>query len=178
MPPGLGIGRAITNRLTELPGGWLAVRSQPGLGSTFTVRLPRAEHAPESVVPEPAPTPFHARVLVVEDNRDVADTMALVLRERGHEIRIAFDAAGALATLEEWVPDAFLIDLGLPDVHGHELVKQLRTNERAAGAYMIAVSGYGQSRDIQDSLAAGFDKHLVKPVDFDALNALLDDREE
>jgi len=177
MQAGLGIGLAITKRLTELHGGRLAVRSQPGLGSTFTVRLPCAEHAPEPVVSEPAPTPFHARVLVIEDNCDVAETMALVLRERGHEIRIAFDAAGALATLEEWVPDAFLIDLGLPDVHGHELVKQLRRNQRTAGAYMIAVSGYGQSRDIQESLAAGFDKHLVKPVDFDALNTLLDDRQ-
>ena len=174
MHAGLGIGLAITKRLTELHGGRLDVRSHPGLGSTFTVRLPRAEHAPEAPVPERVPTQSRVRVLVVEDNTDVADTMALVLRERGHEVRITFDATSALAMTEEWLPDAFLIDLGLPDVHGHELVKQLRTNERTAGAYMIAVSGYGQPRDIQESLAAGFDKHLVKPVDFDALTALLD----
>jgi CheY-like chemotaxis protein len=72
------------------------------------------------------------------------------------------------------LPDVLLVDLGLPDMHGHALVKQLRTNEATAGAYMIAVSGYGQRSDIRASLDAGFDKHLVKPVDFDTLNALLD----
>jgi len=145
------------------------------VGSTFTVCLPRADRRIQRTERQAVAPRSEARILVIEDNADVAETMALVLRERGHEIRIAPDGASALAVVrEEWLPHILLIDLGLPDIHGHELVKQLRTTEATAGAYMVAVSGYGQSSDIRASLEAGFDKHLVKPVDFDVLNAVLD----
>jgi two-component system, chemotaxis family, CheB/CheR fusion protein len=175
MQAGLGIGLAITKRLVELHGGNIYVRSQPGLGTIFTVCLPRADRRVQRTARQVVAPRSQARILVVEDNADVAETMALVLGERGHEIRIAPDGASALATVHDgWLPDVLLIDLGLPDLHGHELVKQFRTGEPTASAYMIAVSGYGQPSDIRASLDAGFDKHLVKPVDFDALNALLD----
>ncbi|MGZ8196850.1 MAG: hybrid sensor histidine kinase/response regulator [Burkholderiales bacterium] len=170
---GLGIGLAITRRLVELHGGAIHVRSHPGLGSTFKVSLPRQDRR---VQPETKPAPgtrARSRILLVEDNADVADTMAMVLQQQEHQVEVAFSAESALDLADRWTPDVFLIDLGLPDLHGYELVRRLRAKPSTSGAYMVAVSGHAQQSDVHQSLEAGFDKHLIKPVDFDTLNALL-----
>jgi PAS domain S-box-containing protein len=170
---GLGIGLAITKRLVELHGGRIQVRSHVGLGSTFKVSLPHVDRRVQPAGRGAAARHAPARIMIIEDNTDVADSMAMLLIARGHEVRIAGDGAGALNTLNDWSPDVFLIDLGLPDIHGCELVTRLRAKDTTKAAYMIAVSGYGQRSDVERSLQAGFDKHLTKPVDFDALLALI-----
>jgi two-component system CheB/CheR fusion protein len=170
---GLGIGLAITKRLVELHGGKIHVRSHPGLGSTFKVCLPRLDRRLQPSTKQPLVAHAAARVLLVEDNADVAETMAMLLRASGHEVHIAPNGARALALAEERAADIYLVDLGLPDIHGYELVRQLRAKDRARTAYMIAVSGHARPSDVRRSLEAGFDKHLAKPVDLEALNALL-----
>jgi len=170
---GLGIGLAITRRLVELHGGRIQVRSEPGLGSTFKVVLPCMDRRVQPATGRQAAHGATSRILLVEDDGDVADTMALVLREQGHEVSLAADAKAALSLIDRWHPDVCLIDVGLPDVHGHELVKRLRATRNGSSAYMIAVSGHAQQRDIRQSLAAGFDKHLTKPVDLETLHAVL-----
>ena len=173
---GLGIGLAVVKRIVELHGGRVTARSPGlGLGSEFEIRLPRA--AATSVV---APVSRGSvqrgvvrKVLIVEDNADAAETMQLLLEVHGHQARVAHDASSALAVADEFRPDALLLDIGLPDMSGRELVGILRSRPETSAALIIAVSGYGTQRDIEASRAAGFDQHLVKPVSPQALeNAL------
>ena len=112
-------------------------------------------------------------ILIVEDNADAAEALAMLLRMNGHDVRIAPDGASALRLTREWTPGAALIDIGLPDMHGLELVRKLRQNEDTKKAAIVAISGYGRPVDIETSLKAGCDYHLVKPVDYEALNAIL-----
>jgi PAS domain S-box-containing protein len=170
---GLGIGLAITKRLVELHDGEIHVRSHPGLGSTFRICLPHENRRVQPAMREPQAVPSHSRILIVEDNADVADTMAMVLTEKGHDVRIAPHGKAALDVADTWPCDVFLIDIGLPDISGYDLVKQLRERHCSKSAYMIAVSGHAQRSAIEHSLHAGFDRHLVKPVDFESLTALL-----
>ena len=164
---GLGIGLSLVKNLVEMHGGRVEAHSEgPGRGSDFVVRLP----APDDQQVEPAPTPLASgpgasqRILVVDDNRAAADTMAKILSFFGHEVRVAYDGQQALAFAQEFHPDAALLDIGLPGVDGNELARRLRGRPGGENLVLIALTGFGREEDRQRSLAAGFDAHLVKPV--------------
>lgn len=114
-----------------------------------------------------------ARILVVEDNADAAQTLAKLLGMFGHDVRIAADGPWALATTMDWRPDIVLLDLGLPGMDGYQVARRLRDDGSCREALIIAVTGYGQAEYRQRSLAAGFDHHLLKPVDLDLLLSLI-----
>ena len=177
---GLGIGLTIVRRLVEMHGGSVTAQSEgSGLGSTFKVRLPVVSVTAERSVPvdapapEPRPKASPARILVVDDNLDTASGLARVLSFQGHEVRSAQDSKEALAVVDQVELDFILMDIGLPGMDGHELVRTLRHRESCTDVVMIAISGYGQESDRKRSREAGFDHHLVKPVDHDALLAIL-----
>ncbi|CAL1239987.1 response regulator [Candidatus Methylocalor cossyra] len=175
---GLGLGLPLARRLVELHGGRVEAHSPgTGLGAEFVVRLPRGTPAlpdPQSeAVGGPQPRRSGLRILVVDDNVDSADSMALLLSLDGHDARTAFDGPGALAEAAEFRPQVVLLDIGLPGMDGYEVARRLRALPDLGAVLIIAVTGYGQDDDRIRSKAAGFDHHLVKPVDPDALNALL-----
>jgi len=163
--------------LVELHGGFVSAHSAgPGRGSTFIVRLPCLERAarngerpdvPAAAAPEPPEL-----VLVVDDNVDAADSLAVLLRMRGHEVRVAHDGPAALLLAEEVRPAIVLMDVGLPGMDGYEVCRRMRA-ATGADARIIAMTGYGQERDRQRAREAGFDAHAVKPVEFAELAKLL-----
>ena len=175
---GLGIGLALVRSIVQAHAGRVTAYSAGhGQGSTFAVALPRApedaEAAAAPVAPQRHAVPGRV-VLVVDDNRDAADTLSAALELLGHDVSVAADGAQALeaaARRADW--DAFILDIGMPDMTGHELVGRLRRVPGARGASFIALSGYGQLRDEEMSRDAGFDAHLVKPADIDRIQALL-----
>lgn len=114
------------------------------------------------------------RLLVVDDNRDAAESMSMLLQMWGHEVVFAYDGPSALATAERWQPEAVFLDIGLPGMDGYEVAARLRELPHAKGAVLIAITGYGQDDDRQRSRRAGIDHHLVKPVAPDALRSLID----
>ncbi|HEY5951279.1 MAG TPA: ATP-binding protein [Kofleriaceae bacterium] len=169
---GLGLGLAIARRLTELHGGELTAASTLGKGTTLTLTLPITHEAPSAALaaaPAP-PTPTH-RILVVDDNEDGAQMLGDVLQMRGHEIKIAFDGPAALEVLQTFAPTLALVDIGLPGMDGHELARKIR--ERGIKTRLVAVTGYGRESDRERALAAGFDEHLVKPVNLSRLEELI-----
>ncbi|MGH8258658.1 MAG: PAS domain S-box protein [Steroidobacteraceae bacterium] len=171
---GLGIGLSVTKRLIEMHAGEITA-SSPGLGhgSTFQIRLPRIAR-PETIRPEAAPIEAPPRqVLIVDDNDDAATSLAALLSVQGHRAEAVRSAKDALARLETFRPDVMLLDIGLPEMNGYELAKRLRSRPELKGLRLIAVTGYGQADDRQRALAAGFDDHLVKPVDLQALERAL-----
>ncbi|MBA3499564.1 MAG: response regulator, partial [Deltaproteobacteria bacterium] len=166
---GLGLGLAIVKTLVALHQGRVSARSEGrGTGSEFIVELP-AFSAPSS-----GPLAVEARhtradsvlykILVVDDNEDTADLMAFALSQLGHDVRAAYDGPSALRAIADFAPDVAVLDIGLPGMNGYELGQELR--ERSATIRLVAVTGYGQTRDRQRSRDAGFAKHLVKPVNF------------
>lgn len=166
---GLGIGLSLVKGLVEMHGGTVTARSAGlGCGSAFTIRLPletlRAAPPPAPATAHPA-APVAHRVLIVEDNLDAAEAMLLLLRGMGHEVAAVNDGHEAAAAARAFHPDVILLDIGLPGLDGYELAKLLRTMPETRQARLIAVSGYGQQKDRARSLSAGFDLHLVKPVD-------------
>ena len=163
---GLGIGLSLVRGMVQLHGGTVAAESEGrGKGSRFRVRLPIATRRPRpSLVPKPAPSEPR-RVLVIEDDMDSAETIGVVLQNYGHQVTIVTDGHKAVDVATASRPDVVLLDIGLPGMDGYELAQKLRRVPETRGAYIIAVSGFGQERDRARSAAAGFDLHLTKPVE-------------
>jgi len=177
---GLGIGLTIVQKLTEMHGGRVEAHSAgPNLGSTFTIHLPSSVPSVESNGKRPAVSvadSFRAlRVLIVDDNVDTAEGLERLLKRAGHQVALAHDGRQALERARAFSPDAIVLDIGLPGMDGFEVVRLLRAEPCGIGALIIAVTGYGQEEDRRRALDAGFDHHLVKPVDFSALTKFLAD---
>jgi CheY-like chemotaxis protein len=167
---GLGLGLALARSFSELHGGTIRAES-PGAhqGSTFTVTLPIASVQSDrpSIVPDVTSGARHGnpiRILVVDDNEDAAELLAVSLRQQGHQATVALDPVDALEAVKQAVPDVAFMDIGLPVMDGYELAEHLRNELGAKCPVMIAVTGYGQEQDRRRSKEAGFAMHLVKPV--------------
>ncbi|HEV3261493.1 MAG TPA: response regulator [Gemmataceae bacterium] len=167
---GLGIGLALVRSLVELHGGRVEAHSAgPGQGSEFVVRLPASRRP----VPEEAPLPPPAagpagrptRVLIVDDNEDAANSLAMVLGLKGHEVFLAYDGPSGLEAARAHRPQAVVLDIALPGMDGHEVARRLRGLEETRDVLLVAMTGYGQAEDQRRSREAGFDVHLTKPVD-------------
>lgn len=171
---GLGVGLALVRQLTLLHGGSVeAFSGGVGQGSEFTVRLPLAELRPESEArTDTKPHRGTGRVLVVDDNKDSADAISLILREYGYETRTAYDFSSALTAAATFQPQAALLDLSHPEPNGLELAKRFRQSDQSARILLVAVSGYGQPEDMDRSKIHGIDHHIVKPIDPDFLHRL------
>jgi len=173
---GLGIGLALVKLIVEMHDGTVEARSEgPGLGSEFVVRLPLAEVARE---PAAAPAPRVAaapgrRILVVDDNEDNAHSLAMLLRRRGNEVRTAYDGQAAVTESQSFHPDVVLLDIGLPLLDGYAAARAIRDHPWGRDITLVAVTGWGQEHDRRLSQEAGFDAHLVKPVDHAELMELL-----
>jgi PAS domain S-box-containing protein len=174
---GLGIGLTLVQRLVQLHGGRVEAHSAgPGRGSEFTVRLPlpvvaEARRAgPDGAFPEDARP---VKVLVVDDNHDGADSLAMMLRALGHFVRVEYDGERGADVAAEWRPDIALLDIGLPVLNGYDLARRLRAADATRSTVLVAVTGWGQLEDRRRSAQAGFDHHLVKPVDPLHLRVLL-----
>ncbi|HEX4341126.1 MAG TPA: ATP-binding protein [Polyangiaceae bacterium] len=167
---GLGIGLALVRSLVEMHGGAVsAVSDGVGTGSTFTVRLPLVPAVADERAPEPSPLPpvLHdrRRILVVDDNDDAAELLALMLGQAGYATEVAHDGPEALARLANWTPDIAILDIGLPGMSGYDIARELRRDRRFADITLIALTGWGTEGDKQKATDAGFDTHLTKPVD-------------
>ena len=172
---GLGIGLSLVKQLVELHGGTVRAASEgPGTGSEFVVRLPRLEtaHAGPAAAEPLATPPRVRRILVVDDNVDAAESLAMLLRIDGHDVAIAHDGAEALAAAHAAHPDVILLDIGLPGMDGYEVCRRLRA-DGFADTRVVALTGYGQEKDRQLANEAGFDEHAVKPVELARLTKLL-----
>jgi PAS domain S-box-containing protein len=176
---GLGIGLSLVRALVELHGGSITARSAGiGKGAEFTVRLPVAPHAQAAakIADAGAGAPASAgrwKVLVADDNRDSAESMAVLLRRTGHEVEVAHDGLEAVALAARFAPHAALLDIGMPALNGLEACRRIRAQPGGSAIVIIAMTGWGQVEDRQRAIEAGFDHHLTKPVHYDTLNELL-----
>lgn len=174
---GLGIGLTLVKRLVEMHGGVVEAHSDgPGFGSEFTVRLPLAVEESIPVMADHkglAKPKVPLSILIVDDNRDGADSLAMMLRILGNETRVAYDGLQGVEAAEQLRPDVILFDIGLPKLNGYEACCRLRGEPWGKSITLIAVTGWGQDEDRQRSKEVGFDYHLVKPVDPHTLMTLL-----
>ena len=173
---GLGIGLTLVRRLVELHGGTVSAFSEgPGRGSAFTVRLPKVA-TPQK--PQPALELSHCdsfsrRVLVIEDNRDAREMFRMMLELAGHEVLEAEEGLGGLELLKASRPDVAVIDVGLPGLNGYEIARRFREEPDAGDVMLVALTGYGTPEAVERSLQAGFDHHLIKPVNAEALQGIM-----
>ncbi len=177
---GLGIGLSLVQKLMELHGGHVQAHSEgPGLGSEFVLTLPctvLATTVAARTSPRVNQLPAR-RILVVDDNQDAAKTLAMLLSAQGHQCDIAFDGTAALNTAQQFRPDVFFLDLGMPAMSGYDLAAKLRSLHDFKSSLLIAVTGWGRPQDRVDCLNAGFDEHFVKPIDVDKVQQLLTARQ-
>jgi two-component system CheB/CheR fusion protein len=179
-PGGLGVGLTLVRRLTELHGGSVVAKSEgPGRGSEFVVRLPLSTPVPKAPGVAAAPSAVRdasalsRRILVVDDNIDAADGLGELIRAMGHSVRIVYDGPSAIREADRLRPEIVVLDIGMPGMDGHEVARRLRKDLGLKSSILVALSGYGQKGDRLLSREAGFDHHLVKPVDLTALEGLL-----
>jgi len=160
---GLGIGLSIAKRLVEMHGGSIRVASSGhGQGTEFAVRLPAQISAGA-----------RRRILVADDDPDSADTLALLLQTTGYDVRVAHGGQAAIDTAAEFRPEVVLLDITMPHVNGYDACRGIRALPSCQGAYIVALTGWAQDKDRRRADAAGFDRHLVKPVEPDALQRLI-----
>jgi CheY-like chemotaxis protein len=175
---GLGIGLALVQRLVGMHGGTVSASSALGQGSEFVVRLPAVSPPQPQASSPPAekarPRGPSLRVLVVDDNVDTVTTLAMLVRESGHEARAAYDGSEVLEAALDYRPNVVLLDIGLPGLNGFEVAKRLRQQPTLKNAVLVAMTGYGQESDRRRSQEAGFDHHLVKPGDFGKVLQILE----
>jgi CheY-like chemotaxis protein len=174
---GLGVGLTLAKRLIDMHGGTIEAHSEGlGRGSELIVRLPMlaapATH-PSNAGADEDPPPGAWRILVVDDNADAADSIALLLQAAGHDAEVAYSSEAALEAAVGSRPDVVLLDIGLPGMDGYEVARRLRAQPELENLRLIALTGYGHDSDRMRSREAGFDHHLVKPVEFDSLTRLL-----
>jgi signal transduction histidine kinase/ActR/RegA family two-component response regulator len=172
---GLGIGLTLVKRLVEMHGGEIAAISEgPGHGSEFVMRLPLTTVAPRARAATTTQTILaQRRILVVDDNRDAADSLGLLLTFQGADVQVVHDGPAALAALGTYHPSVVLLDIGMPGMDGYELARRMRQLLDGDDVTLIALTGWGQVQDRRLSKEAGIDYHLIKPVDCDALVGLL-----
>jgi CheY-like chemotaxis protein len=174
---GLGVGLALVRGLVNLHGGSVSAGSRGlGLGSEFVVQLPFGDAPVAAASASPAAPSVVARprrVLVVDDNRDAADSCATLLELQGHRTATAYTGTSGLALGETFRPETMLLDIGLPDLNGYELARRVRATDWGRGVQLIAITGWGQDADRQRAFEAGFDHHLTKPVTPQVIEALL-----
>lgn len=177
---GLGIGLTLAKRLVEMHGGSLEAHSDgPGTGSTFIIRLPLAVRPEDSRAADngdarPA-SAVRRRILVVDDNQDCAETLGMLLKLIGNEVRLAYDGHEALSLIEEYRPDMVFLDIGMPQMNGYEVAHHIRQRLDGEGPILVALTGWGQDEDRRRAHEAGFDHHMTKPVEIESLQKLLAD---
>jgi CheY-like chemotaxis protein len=173
---GLGIGLSLARKLAEMHGGSIKAESDgPGKGSTFRVQLPLAAAPVESPLPTPN-EPFLGisyRILVIDDNTDAADMLALLLKAAGHTTRVIYDSPEVLAAAIAFHPDVVFLDIGMPKLNGFDVARQLRQQPELRSTILVALTGWGSEQDRGRSQQAGFDHHLTKPVLPEAIHQLL-----
>lgn len=171
---GLGIGLSVVKRLIEMHGGQVVVRSDGmGRGAAFEIRLPVIERTRVAADAQSQPEFAAQRILVVDDNVDAADTLALILQHEGHQAEAVYLSTQALEQAQSFKPHVVLLDIGLPGMNGYELAARFRSMPELQGMRLIALTGYGKAEDYERTKAAGFDDHLVKPVDASTLKQAL-----
>ena len=174
---GLGIGLTLVRSIVEMHGGKVEAQSAgPGKGSEFVVHLPLSTMVPVPAEPDVLPMRRYrgmTRVLVVDDNRDAADSLGALIGMMGADVRVAYDGRTALEIFESFRPVAVFLDLGMPDIDGYEVAHQIRSRPDTRDTVLIALTGWGQERDRRRSAEAGFDRHLAKPADFETLQSVL-----